>query len=290
MRVAFLLLPLAQGTILSLSASSYPMGAPFELDVVNPTTGQFTKIADLASDGSPTCSTLRNDNTLVYGKLFSPSIQSSLVTMDVATGKVIQETPSALAYNTIEFDKVTSQTFVTAYDKTTDRNSLFELLPNQTLRKRMGDIPSVFFGVSAYSSSEQLLFLATEGGKPNVNSVLVLGLKQERIVYNVSVPFRITDLVYDDKFGVLYAWGFDSAQRAIFVSLDYTTGQILKTFIQSTSLFDGRACIDDAGATVYSSLLVRPSNTSVIHTLDLSSGKASQVATTGRFAVTMSFQ
>lgn len=68
------LLPLAQGQKIVGIASKRPnLGPPFELDFLDQLTGQYTKLADLGTDGAPVanCGVLRDSNTVVYCTVFS---------------------------------------------------------------------------------------------------------------------------------------------------------------------------------------------------------------------------
>lgn len=278
----FLLLTLVQGKIVSIATKSVVREPPYELDSLDPLTGQFTKIVDLGAD-EPGDATLRNDNTIVYSTLLGT--ETGLTTVDLSTGKIqVGRHFDELLINGVAFDKVTNQTFVTAFNMTSARNQLMEvLLPNLTLRK-MAEVTGIL-DRNAYSSSKHILFLIVESGTPFVSylaAVGTVGAQEGKVLSNVSVALALSTLVYDDTFGVLYAWAYDgSAQNGIVVSLDYTTGKVLKTLFHATPLSTGPACINSAGSTLYSFLRDdRASNQSVIHSLDLSSGKATQVPAT----------
>lgn len=288
-----LLLSPVQGGIVSLSAENYLEQPPYQLDSVDPLTGKFTNITDLddPSYPMPTCSAVQNNNTIVYCNVFPGNFSSSLVTMDLSTGKIIQVSKPYrwLSFFSIAFDKVTHQTFAIGVNLTVI-STLYEVLPDQTLRE-MAVIPGANFGT--FSSSKHIFFLAmTPFIKPFTKHVVAMGTsgqQEGKILYNVSVDFWIHSMVFDDTFDVLYVWGSNATHHAILVSLDYTTGKFLKTFVESTTLFAGPICtINAEGSTLYSFLYDQNSNHSVIHSVDLASGKTSQ-APAKRFAMTMNF-
>lgn len=290
MLVLLCLLPLVQGVIVSLSLKNYLFEPPFQIDFVDPLTGKSTKIANLSTDARPLCAALRNDNTIVYGAVFSTK-ESCLINVDLSTGKIQegQRYPSYFFTN-LAFDTVTNQTFVTSSGTS---NSLFELLRNQTLRKIV-DFPEFFYSdISTYSSSKHVFFLLAGSGTPSVSKLLAVGTvgaQEGKTLYNVPVALGVNSLAFDDTLGVLYAWGYDDTYRAILVSLDFTTGKILKTFFESSTLFASPAvCINKEGTTIYSSMYDKPHNASVFLTLELSESKATLVPAE-RYAMTMSLQ
>lgn len=286
-----LLLPLVQGTILSI-ATQNPNSEPplFEIDTVDPLTGKFTKIVDLAPDGTPAnCVALRNDNTLVYCTEFNASKAggSCLTTVDLSTKQIQQgQRYTNFWFVDLGFDKVTNQTFTLGFNGSTNDYHVYEVLPNQTLRDLVLVPRPQFAGAGTYSSSKHIFFL-------NMDLLVAVGTVGEqagKILYTVDVSSVIVEnLVYDDTFGVLYAWAYDYADHVtLLVSLDYTTGKLTNTFYTSTTQHFGLpACVDKTGYVIYTFLVDQPSNHSTI--LALSDDKPSE-APAGGFALTMSCQ
>lgn len=290
--VLSLLIPLVQGTILSI-ATQNPNSEPplFEIDTVDPLTGKFTKIVDLPPDGIPAnCVALRNDNTLVYCTEFNASSKtggSCLTTVDLSTKQIQQgQRYTNFWFVDLGFDKVTNQTFTLGFNGSTNDYHVYEVLPNQTLRDMVLVPRPQFVGAGTYSSSKHIFFL-------NMDLLVAVGTVGEqagKILYAVDVSSVIVEnLVYDDTFGMLYAWAYDYANRAtLLVSLDYTTGKLTNTFYTSiTQHFGLPVCVDKTGYAIYTFLVDQPGNRSVI--LDLSGLKASK-APADRFALTMSCQ
>lgn len=276
MRVALLcsLLPLVQGTIMALTTF-------FGIDTVNPRTGEFKQIVELDPDYLAPI-VFRSDNTAVLGAALAKMV-GCLVTVDLSTGKIHegQHYPD-FNFDSLAFDKLTGQTFVIVYNKTNASgvSQLYELLPDQSLRE-ICDIPTSGTFARTYSSSKHVFFVA-----PEVDRLLTI--YQGTILYDVPLPFEVRSMVHDDTSGVLYVWGGNSTHRAIFVSLDYTTGAPIRTVYES-ALSAGAVCIDKAGTVAYSSMMDEESVQFMIQTLHLSSGKASEV-TTDRYAFALSEQ
>lgn len=294
MRVATLfscLFPLMEGAIVGISMTTH--SEPFEVDLVDPLTGEFKKIVDLGADLEPTCGVSRSDNTIVYGATFpnTTNLQGCLNIVDLSTGKIQQgQRYTSLWFSNIAFDRVTNQTFViSAVDYST--SALQELLPDQTLRTIVDPLP-FFLQASAYSSSKHMFFLVMKGQDPSVRQLLVLGTVGEqegKTLFLVPVDLLIYALVYDDTHDVLYAWGLAGPGVVVLASVDYTTGTILKTFTKSSTLsFAKAACINKEGTAIYSSMYLRSEDT-VIHSMDLSSGNSTEVPTS-RAAIMMDFQ
>lgn len=272
---------------------------PYEIAIMDPLTGRSKMIVDLG-DTSPTCG-LQNDNTFVYGTLDSLEAFFFLTTVDLSTG----ETQEGKHYPDVWFTNIgffdqnnkASKTFVIGASLiiTADRfKTLYELLPDQTLRE-IAMIPSELNGIGTYSPSKQMFFLVSleKGEEPFVSSVLAVSTAKDsegKVLFNVSAPLYISTLVHDDTLGVLYAWGFDFSRNALLVSLDFTSGKILRTFFQSTALFAGPACaVNKEGSSLYASLKDLRSSRAVIVTVDLNGGNATQVFS-DRFVRMMSFE
>lgn len=251
-----------------------------EIDTVDPRTGQFTQIVALDPNYLGPIVFRKNDNTAMLAPVL-PSLESYLVTVNLLTGKT-QEGPHRpdLFFICLAFDNSTSQTFALVVNTTGVLFSqLYEIFPNQTLRKMSLPIPGLSGqNSSTYSSSKHVFFFVPADAN-RLLSVLTVGDREGTILYNVSLAFQIQSMAFDDTFGVLYAWGANSTHRTIFMSVDYTTGNPIKTFFVSSTLSAGEACVDKSGTVAYSSLLDESTGVFVIHTLDLSSGKAAQVPT-----------
>lgn len=289
-----LLLPLVEGAIVSITVSTDFKPTPsYEIDYLDPLTGQFTKIADAVfpQDGVPTCGVLRDDNTVVSGTQF-PNLDACLTTVYLSTGVIETGRHYPASYfNNVAYDKVTKQTFVTVLSNN-DIHGLYELLPGQALRK-MNDFPvEELTDTSAYSSSKHFFFLVKPNGKLNdtLFAVSTVGAQEGQTIYNVSVlGISMFALVYDDAFGVLYLWGASPTNPATLMSVDFTTGVILKTFYRSSFVAAANACVNKEGTMIYSTVYT-PMSTAVIHSLELSSGNFTQVFMKGRTARTMDFQ
>lgn len=133
--VLALLLPVVcQGTkLISLATKQSP--GPFEVDTVDPVTGQFTELVDLGADSIPLCGALRNDNTFVYGTLFT-DFTNCLVTVDLSTGKVQRGPRYQLWFFNVGFDSMTNQTFVLASSSSSSSSSSPSTKSNLTLMTR----------------------------------------------------------------------------------------------------------------------------------------------------------
>lgn len=256
-----LLLPLVQAfsSILSISADTGKYVPPYELDWVDPLTGEFTKIVDLAPDGNALnfSSALQHNKTFVYTKSFSSPISGCLTTVDLSTKQIQdgQRYPN-IWFTNIAFDNVTNQTFVIGLNHTTNRNSLFEVLssPSPALREMIVIPGEVLVATSTYSSSKHLFFVATQTGKPNVRNLIGVDTRGGgKVISNITIPLAFTALTYDDTFGVFYAWGYDSTGNVNLVSLDFASGNILKSFYNFTTPGASLSCINKEGTVDFSS-------------------------------------
>lgn len=102
---------------------------------------------------------------------------------------------------------------------------------------------------------------------------------------------KFYSLVYNDARGLVYAWGLTRfADGANVFGIVPTSGESTKVLAQDFSLLGGPMCSDKGGRYLYSNLFgSSDSQSSVIVTLDLNSGTASQVPIDRRL-LTMSFQ
>lgn len=268
-----LLLPLVQAfsNILSISAERGKLAPPYELDWLDPFAGEFTKIVDLAPEGdaSKFSSVWRNDNTFMYTKSFSSPISGCLTTVDLSTTQIQdgQRYPN-IWFTNIAFDNVTNQTFVIGLNHTTNRNSLFEVLssPSPALREMIVIPGEVLVATSTYSSSKHLFFVATQTGKPNVRNLIGVDTSGGgKVISNITIPLAFTALMYDDTFGVFYAWGYDSAGAVNLMSLDFASGNILKSFYNASTPGNNVAlsCVNKEGVTAYSSWEAADNYTSI---------------------------
>lgn len=298
MRVAlcFLLPLLANGVIIGVASQTQ---IDFEIDSMD-VNGNHTKILDL--EHVSTAATLRNDNTLVYctevlsssGGGDATTGYSFLSTVDLAT-KQTKKGPHFhhLYFGNLEFDKLTAQTFTIAFNASTNLTSMFEVLSDGTLMEMLqisasGDLdPDV---PSTYSSSKHIFFLAAAnwsiGAPQNLLAMSTVG--QPKILYNVSIPVWISSMAFDDIAGVLYLLGTSSTATILF-SLDYTSGQPIRTFYQTTAFDPDNVCINSAGTELYSTLYDLKKKHPVLHTLQVATGNFT-IININRYFLTMNFQ
>lgn len=257
-----------------------------EIDSVNPSTGEFKQIVALDPNMNVGPGIIRSDNTALLSNLYPHGV-GCLVTVDLSTGKIQQgKNYSNFVFNSLGFDKNTSQTFVVV-SKQMSSSQLYELLPDQSLRA-MIEIPGSGQQLaSAYSSSKHIFFMVNADDN-NLISVSTVGSQQGTILYNVPLPFQVRSMAFDDTFGVLYIWGFSGPTTLM--SMDYTTGKPIKNFYESYELLAAAMCIDKSGTVAYSSVLSSERGQQLlVLTLNLSSGQLDQ-ALTSRFATAMNCQ
>lgn len=163
-------------------------------------------------------------------------------------------------------------------------NQLFEVLADQTLEE-ISDLTVGLAMTVAYSSSEQILFYVPRDSRSNLLSMD----QQGNILFDVPLAFEMRSMVFDDTSGVLYAWGVDPAETShlMFMSVDYTTGQSIKTFYETHSLTAGPStCIDEFGAVVYTSMWDKQKQQDVFLSLNLNTGSFTQ-AYTDHYAIAL---
>lgn len=188
-------------------------------------------------------------------------------------------------FTNLAFDNVTNKTFVTAFNTTANYSYIFELLPDQSLRKLV-DLPWEFSN-GAYSSSRHIFFLVLSI-KPAMNHLLSVSTEEARegkVLYNVAVAFEILSFAFHDPTGVVYAWGTDpSTNEAGLFGVDFTSGSFVKALSQVFPLDVGlNSCLNKQENLLYTFMYDIPTNQSVIVTADLGSGTSAEVSVDRRF-------
>lgn len=157
--LCLLLLPLVQGTtIVGISTKDIKSQPPYEIDLVDPLTGNCVKVAD--GDALPPDDALLQQSQMLVYSTTTSSLDGSLTTVDLTTGKS-QKGPvyPRLSFTNLAFDEVTNQTFVVVFNTTgVNTSQLCELLPDQSLRKMGDELPGIIYA-GTYSSSKHVFFL-----------------------------------------------------------------------------------------------------------------------------------